>query len=185
MEKLISSGFLTALTSAMFFNDDTGEIIPNPDPMGGLWIVDRGHSPVRAVIPSDNLAIQCGECLQIATGGVFVATPHCVRASKPPVGKKVNSSKTDQIVDRSIRLEEVHFLFLLILEWTFLYLHHKELVESKSLIRLCIRKFRHCKRDGIEMDSLSKSSCMRLLRDTTIGTLLCNNKKHNLKNNQC
>jgi hypothetical protein len=28
------SGFLTALTSAMFFNDETGEVIKNPDPMG-------------------------------------------------------------------------------------------------------------------------------------------------------
>ena len=65
----------------MFFNDQTGERIENPDPNGGLWIVQRGGDSIRVHIPEDNLAIQCGECLQVVTGGLFVATPHCVRAS--------------------------------------------------------------------------------------------------------
>lgn len=79
------SGFLTALTSAMFFNDETGEIIANPDPNGGLYIVQRGTSgSVRVRIPADQLAIQCGECLQIVTGGLLVATPHAVRSSESP-----------------------------------------------------------------------------------------------------
>ena len=55
------SGFLTALTSAMFFDDKTGQVVDNPDPDGGLWIVDRESSPVRVRIPADHLAIQCGE----------------------------------------------------------------------------------------------------------------------------
>ncbi len=34
-------------------------------------------------------AIQCGECLQVLTGGLLVATPHAVRASRAPDGLKV------------------------------------------------------------------------------------------------
>jgi len=75
------SGFLTALTSAMFFDDETGQEISNPDPNGGLWIVDRQSAPVKVNIPADHMAVQCGECLQIMTGGLLVATPHSVRPS--------------------------------------------------------------------------------------------------------
>lgn len=75
------SGFLTALTGAMFFDDAAGKSMPNPDPSGGLWIVSRGHDNVQVKIPADHLAVQCGECLQIVTGGLLVATPHCVRPS--------------------------------------------------------------------------------------------------------
>jgi hypothetical protein len=35
------SGFFTALSRDMFFDDATGAIIDNPDPNGGLWITDR------------------------------------------------------------------------------------------------------------------------------------------------
>lgn len=76
------SGFLTALTTDMFFDDDTGTPIDNPDKDGGLWIVDRVGGNKRVHIPHDRLAIQCGECLQIITGGMLVATPHSVRASR-------------------------------------------------------------------------------------------------------
>jgi isopenicillin N synthase-like dioxygenase len=86
------SGFLTALTSAIYVDNQSGRVIPNPDPEGGLWIVDRAGGSVQVKIPADQLAIQCGECLQIITGGLFVATPHCVRASRsaadgPPVAR--------------------------------------------------------------------------------------------------
>jgi len=96
------SGFLTALTSAMFFDDETSEEVTNPDPNGGLWIVDRGHSPVRVKIPSDNMAVQCGECLQIITGGLLVATPHCVRASYSPEGVKIGRATFPVFVDTPI-----------------------------------------------------------------------------------
>lgn len=75
------SGFLTALSGDIFFDDETGEQIENPDPKGGLWIIDRNSGSVKVNIPPENLAVQCGECLQIITGGLLVATPHCVRAS--------------------------------------------------------------------------------------------------------
>ena len=93
----------------MFFDDDTGEIIENPDPMGGLWIVDRKGGNKKVNIPPDDMAVQCGECLrellsikllstlsiltffllEIISGGLLVATPHCVRASRAPKGKRV------------------------------------------------------------------------------------------------
>lgn len=79
------SGFLTALSGDIYFNDETGEQLENPDPKGGLWIIDRNSGSVKVSIPSDHLAVQCGECLQIITGGLLVATPHCVKASASPV----------------------------------------------------------------------------------------------------
>ncbi|KNC78119.1 hypothetical protein SARC_09437 [Sphaeroforma arctica JP610] len=93
------SGFLTALTSALFFNDVTGEVIPNPDPNGGLYIVNRAGGTIKARIPADNLGVQCGECLQIFTGGLLVATPHCVRSSEPPEGLKVGRGTFPVFVD--------------------------------------------------------------------------------------
>jgi len=95
------SGFLTGITPALYFNDDTGDLIDNPDPNGGLWITDRGHSPVRARIPADHMAVQCGECLQIITGGLLVATPHCVRSSIS-ADKRVGRAAFPVFVDTDI-----------------------------------------------------------------------------------
>lgn len=80
------SGFLTALSSATYVNDVTGEKMSNPDPQGGLWIMDRNNTPVRVLIPEDDMGVQCGECLQIVSGGLLVATPHSVRSSNSPEG---------------------------------------------------------------------------------------------------
>lgn len=93
------SGFLTALTPDMYVNDDTGDEIVNPDPKGGLWIVDRAGLPVKVDIPKDCLAMQCGECLQVITGGLLVATPHCVRASQAPHGLRVGRTTCPCFVD--------------------------------------------------------------------------------------
>lgn len=77
------SGFLTALTPDIYFKHTTGEIIENPEPeVAGLWVAARDGVLHRVAIPPDCLAIQCGECLQVITGGKLVATPHCVR---PPM----------------------------------------------------------------------------------------------------
>jgi len=77
------SGFLTGLTPDLYFEHDSGQIIPNPEPeTAGIWVAARCGRLVRVSIPRDCMAIQCGECLQIITGGRLVATPHCVR---PPV----------------------------------------------------------------------------------------------------
>ncbi|CAE8693924.1 unnamed protein product, partial [Polarella glacialis] len=77
------SGFLTALTPDMYVDDDTGAVVPNPDPDAGLWVVSRDGNAVPVKIPSDCMAIQVGECLQVVTGGELVATPHCVRGCRP------------------------------------------------------------------------------------------------------
>jgi isopenicillin N synthase-like dioxygenase len=45
------------------------------------------------------LAVQCGECLQIITGGLLVATPHCVRASASPKGVKVGRGTFPVFID--------------------------------------------------------------------------------------
>ena len=77
------SGFLTGLTPDMYFKHSSGEIVPNPEPeTAGLWVADRSGVLRKISIPSDCMAIQCGECLQVVTGGKLVATPHCVR---PPL----------------------------------------------------------------------------------------------------
>jgi isopenicillin N synthase-like dioxygenase len=72
------SGFLTALTPDMYL-DKEGREIDCPDPGAGLWVVDRHGGTIKVDVPKDCLAIQCGECLQVITGGLLTATPHCVR----------------------------------------------------------------------------------------------------------
>jgi isopenicillin N synthase-like dioxygenase len=77
------SGFLTALTPDFYFQHSTGQIVPNPEPeTAGLWIAARNGELHRISVPRDCMAIQCGESVQVVTGGKLVATPHCVR---PPV----------------------------------------------------------------------------------------------------
>lgn len=77
------SGFLTGLTPDIYLNHSSGELVPNPEPeTAGLWVADRSGSLRRVVVPRDCMAVQCGECLQIVSGGQLVATPHCVR---PPI----------------------------------------------------------------------------------------------------
>ena len=83
----------------MFVDDKTGEIIPNPDPNGGLYIVGRNDNSVKVDIPDDHLAVQCGECLQIMTGGLLVATPHCVRGSVSEDGTKVGRATFPIFID--------------------------------------------------------------------------------------
>jgi isopenicillin N synthase-like dioxygenase len=77
------SGFLTGLTPDYYFKHSTGEIVANPEPeTAGLWVAARDGVLHRISIPRDCMAVQCGECMQVITGGRLVATPHCVR---PPL----------------------------------------------------------------------------------------------------
>lgn len=46
----------------------------------------RDGEEIKVSIPSDCLGIQVGECLQIVSGGLLVATPHCVRGCKQTSG---------------------------------------------------------------------------------------------------
>ena len=77
------SGFLTCLASELFMEHSTGRLVENPEPdNAGLFIADRDGVEHKIFIPPDCMGIQIGECLQIVSGGLLVATPHCVRGCK-------------------------------------------------------------------------------------------------------
>jgi len=76
------SGFLTALAGDIYVDDATGQVVSCPDPEAGLYVANRDGSEIKVNIPSDCLAIQLGECVQIMTAGKLVATPHCVKGAK-------------------------------------------------------------------------------------------------------
>lgn len=78
------SGFLTSLAGDLYVNDSTGELLDEQDvdPEAGLYVIDRSGKSIHVTIPPDCMAVQIGECLQILTGGVVVATPHCVRGPR-------------------------------------------------------------------------------------------------------
>ena len=75
----LDHGSITGLTSAMFFDREMNEVA-SPDADAGLFIRDRNGSVVKATIPANCLAYQTGEALQICSGNVLQATPHCVRS---------------------------------------------------------------------------------------------------------
>lgn len=86
------SGFLTSLAGDIYVNDCTGQILDDQDvdPEAGLYVIARSGESIHVTIPQDCMAVQIGECLQILTGGVVVATPHCVRG--PRAGWNPNST---------------------------------------------------------------------------------------------
>lgn len=77
------SGFLTCLAGEIYVNHKTKEMIKNPEmDTAGLYVTDRQGNEIKVNIPDDIMGIQIGECLQIISGGLLVATPHCVRGCK-------------------------------------------------------------------------------------------------------
>ena len=92
----IDHGCLTGLTSAMYIDEAANPpVVPSPngkslpplspllgppDPSAGLYIHARDSDVVKVSIPSDNLAFQTGEALQLITKGKFRAVPHFVKA---------------------------------------------------------------------------------------------------------
>ena len=88
----LDDGCLTALTSALYIDESnplppltagpfpTLPILPkSPDPKAGLYIRSRGDKVVKVDIPTDCIAFQTGEALQMITDGRFKAVPHFVR----------------------------------------------------------------------------------------------------------
>jgi len=78
----LDHSLLTGLCPAMFFRRtgaEEPEVIPPPSPTSGLYIRTRGGKLLKVSIPSNCLAFQTGEALEIATNGRLLATPHCVR----------------------------------------------------------------------------------------------------------
>ena len=79
------SGFLTTLSGELYLDDATGKPLHKSqiDPDAGLYVTDRSGESIHVSIPEDCMAIQIGEVVQILTGGVVSATPHCVRGPNP------------------------------------------------------------------------------------------------------
>jgi len=69
-------------SKAMYLKANDGAeptVVSSPSPASGLYIRNRGGDLIKVSIPTDCLAFQTGEALEIATGGKLLATPHCVR----------------------------------------------------------------------------------------------------------
>jgi hypothetical protein len=116
----LDDGCLTALTSAVYMDESSPlppltardsfpslPILPtSPDPKAGLYIRSRGDNVVKVDIPSDCLAFQTGEALQMITDGRFKAVPHFVRG--PSGASKVARNTfavfmqpdNDEVIDR-------------------------------------------------------------------------------------
>eukprot|EP00804_Cyclotella_cryptica_P031191 CCRYP_019407-RA/>CCRYP_019407-RA protein AED:0.07 eAED:0.07 QI:216/1/1/1/0.5/0.4/5/431/365 len=74
-------GSITGLLPALYLDSD-GHIVDCPDPLSGLYIKSRSGRLIHARLPSDSLAFQVGETMQVHTGGLLQATPHAVRGCK-------------------------------------------------------------------------------------------------------
>ncbi|KAI4258099.1 MAG: hypothetical protein LQ352_001342 [Teloschistes flavicans] len=120
----IDHGCLTGLTSAVYIDESAhkpklssspGSSLPfphlpflpkAPDPQSGLYIRSRLGHITRIAIPSDCLAFQTGESLQLITGGKFQAVPHFVRAGKA-LGDTARVARNTLAVFMQPGLEEV------------------------------------------------------------------------------
>lgn len=70
---------LTGLTSALYIDENTGEILPDyKDPEAGLFIKNRKGETVKVDIPVDCLLFQTGSCLQEVSRNQFKLVPHFV-----------------------------------------------------------------------------------------------------------
>ena len=78
-------GSLTGLTSAMYMSGD--EVVPSPDPQAGLYIRARQGGEVTQVrIPSDHIAYQMGEAMQVCMLAASVTcqlSRHCILLLSP------------------------------------------------------------------------------------------------------
>ncbi|MCJ1245960.1 hypothetical protein MMC30_003164 [Trapelia coarctata] len=92
----LDHGCLTGLTSAIFINETLplptltparplpalSTLSSSPDPVAGLYIRSRTGATTKVNIPSDCLAFQTGEALEVITQGKFRAVPHFVRGPR-------------------------------------------------------------------------------------------------------
>ncbi|KAF9458723.1 Clavaminate synthase-like protein [Collybia nuda] len=88
----LDHSLLTGLCSAMYLQEGEGDpkIILPPSPESGLYIRTRGGDLTKVSIPTDALAFQTGEALELATGGKLRATPHCVRVGSSSDAEKIS-----------------------------------------------------------------------------------------------
>ena len=87
-------------------DDGTSVVVSSPSPSSGLYIRTRGGDLVKVSIPTDCLAFQTGEALEVATNGKLRATPHCVRVGAGNTAERVSREtfalfmqpNTDQLI---------------------------------------------------------------------------------------
>ncbi|KAL7408928.1 Clavaminate synthase-like protein [Mrakia frigida] len=117
----LDHSLITGLCSAIYLfhpssSSDVDEskplkAIPAPHPDSGLYIIPRSRSktsPVKVAIPSNCLAFQTGEALQLCTGGRLRATPHFVQAGSSKTGK--NAVEVEGVVGTVTRETFAFFL---------------------------------------------------------------------------
>ena len=94
MGRLFLACVLSFSLKAMYLQEtmDSSEpiVVTSPSPSSGLYIHARGGELTKITIPTDCLAFQTGEALEVATGGKLAATPHCVRAGPSKNGERVS-----------------------------------------------------------------------------------------------
>lgn len=73
-------GSLTGLTCAMYTSE--GQEVPCPDRDAGLYVKNAAGAIVKAEFDKDAIAFQMGEATELLSGGLYHATPHCVRAAQ-------------------------------------------------------------------------------------------------------
>eukprot|EP00884_Botryococcus_braunii_P010376 jgi/Botrbrau1/1933/Bobra.0005s0032.2 len=76
------TGSLTGLVAAQFMQGDIQ--VPSPNDGSGLHVKNRKGVVFRVTFPSNRLAFQIGEVMQILSGGILKATPHYVKAGSTP-----------------------------------------------------------------------------------------------------
>ncbi|KAI0095266.1 Clavaminate synthase-like protein [Irpex rosettiformis] len=90
----LDHSLLTGLCSAMYLKAPEGQgeptVVQSPSASSGLYIRTRGGDLSKVSIPTDCLAFQTGEALELATAGKLRATPHCVRVGAAPDAERVS-----------------------------------------------------------------------------------------------
>ncbi|KAI0757282.1 Clavaminate synthase-like protein [Daedaleopsis nitida] len=89
----LDHSLLTGLCSAMYLH--RGEaveptVVQSLSPTSGLYIRTRGGALTKVSIPTDCLAFQTGEALELATAGKLRATPHCVRVGASQDAERIS-----------------------------------------------------------------------------------------------
>lgn len=131
----LDDGCLTALTSALYLEEThplpplspttnpslSSAILPSsPDPTAGLYIRSRTSAITQISIPSDCIAFQTGEALQLITGGKFRAVEHFVRGPKGEKSRNVARNTlavfmqpdVDEVIDKERGLTYGEFVRL-------------------------------------------------------------------------
>jgi len=65
-------------------------VVPSPSSTSGLYIRTRGRNLAKVTIPTNCIAFQTGEALELATAGRLRATPHCVRVGAGPGAEDIS-----------------------------------------------------------------------------------------------